>query len=210
MQFSTFTLLFVVTIASLPTKSNAQILSGLFNRLLGRYVGPACDLAQSTLGLEDSFTCECDLDYAGLFRGLTGGVACTTTEERCLVPPDSFCAAGTIDFELAAGLFVDTGFNSNITACFDVESGFPDGLVELDNNICFEFATKGLAFDACTVTIGTATCKECTICPTGVDFKFDCSNVDLESKSAEITINGPAITDCIGLSAIPVPTNITV
>jgi hypothetical protein len=209
MQFGTFTLLFVVTIASLPTKSNAQILTRLFNIFLRPVVPRACDLAQKTLGLESIATCECDLEYVGIFQGLTGGVGCTTSEERCLVPPDKFCATGTVDFALKAGVFVDTGFNSNITACFKVKSGFPTGIVSLAEDICFEFSTKGLGFDACTVTIGTGTCQKCEICDSGTDFKFDCANIDLETSSNEITINGPTITDCIGLSAVPIPTNIT-
>ena len=202
MQFTTSTLLCIVTIASLPIRSDATF-QFLFDRLLSPLVGPACDLAQQTLGLQDTATCTCDLDYQGVFRGFEGDVNCVTTSTRCLVQPDLFCASGTIDFELAAGLFVDTGLNSNITACFDVKSGFPDGIVELDNEVCFEFATKGLAFDACTVTIGTNTCQECTICESGVDFKFNCTNVDLETANADVTIPGPATATCLGLSAVP-------
>ena len=206
MQFTTSTLLFIVTIASIPTPSEA-VFKFLFNTLLRPLVGPACDLAQEAIGLEGTATCDCDLSYEGIFRGFSGDVGCKTTQRRCLVPPNLFCADGTIDFELSAGLFVDTGLNSNVTACFTVESGFPDGIVELDNNICFEFATKGLAFDACTVTIGSGVCQECKICETGVDFKFNCSNIDLETASTSIKIDGPAIANCIGLSAIP--TNFT-
>jgi hypothetical protein len=120
-----------------------------------------------------------------------------------LVQPDKFCASGTIDFELAAGVFIPTGLNSNVTACFDVKSGFPEGIVKLDNEICFEFATKGLGFDVCTVTIGTNTCQECTVCDSGTDFKFNCTNIDLETENADVNIPGPVIETCIGLSAIP-------
>ena len=210
MQFSTYTLLFIVTIASLPTKSNAQILSRLFNVLLRPLVGPACDLAQSTLGLDGVADCACDLSYAGLFRGFRGEVACLTDTLRCLVPPDKFCASAKVDFELAAGVFVDTGFNSNITACFKVDSGLPNGIVKLVDEICFEFSTKGLAFDACTVKIGKETCQKCQICESGTDFTFDCGNIDLEKAQDSVTIPGPNVTNCIGLSAVPIPTNITV
>jgi hypothetical protein len=206
MQFTASTLFFIVTIASIPTRSEAT-LKFLFDALLSPLVGPACDLAQEQLGLQNTATCDCSLDYQGIFRGFLGEVNCKTTQQRCLVQPDLFCADGTIKFELAAGLFVDTGLNSNVTACFNVKSGFPDGIVSLADELCFEFATKGLALDACTVTIGTSTCQECTICESGVDFKFNCTNVDLETANNDITIAGPAISTCLGLSAIP--TNVT-
>lgn len=207
MQFTTSTLLFIVAIASIPTRSEA-IFGFLFETLLNPLVGRACELAQDQLGLQDTATCTCDLGFEGLFRGFVGDVNCETTERRCLVQPDLFCADGTIEFDLKAGLFVDTGLNSNVTACFDVKSGFPEGIVELDNIICFEFATKGLKFDACTVNIGDDTCQSCEICDSGVDFKFNCTNVDLETANADIKIDGPAISTCLGLSAIP--TNVRV
>lgn len=206
MQFSTSTLLFFVTIASIPIRTEAT-LSFLFNTLFSPLVDRACNLAQASLGLQETATCECDLNYQGIFQGFAGAVVCTTTERRCLVQPDLFCADGTIDFDLKAGLFVPTGLNSNVTACFDVESGFPEGIVELDNSVCFEFAAAGLAlaFDACTVTIGSGTCQSCEICESGTDFKFNCTNIDLETANDNIKIDGPAIATCVGLSAVPTP-----
>ena len=149
--------------------------------------------------------CDCDLSYQGIFRGFKGEVACKT-KSQCFVPPSSFCATGDIEFDLAAGLFVETGLDSNITACFNVTDGFPNFLgtfLELDNLFCFQFKPKGLKLDECSVKIGEKDCNSCVVCDSDVDFKFDCSNIDLESKNGNVTILGPNITTCIGLSAIP-------
>ena len=209
MQFTTSTLLFIVTIASIPTPSEA-VFKFLFNTLLRPLVGPACDLAQEALGLEGTANCDCDLSYQGIFRGFKGEVVCDTDIPQCFLPPDLFCATAELKFQLAAGLFVDTGLNSNISACFDVKSGFPDltvPIADFDNEFCFQFSPKGLELDKCSVQISSKACTSCEICESGVDFKFNCSNIDLEKKSEVITVPGPEITKCIGLSAIP--TNFT-
>jgi hypothetical protein len=207
MQFTTSTFFFALTIASFPIATEGTF-KFLFNNLFGGVVDQACDLAQSQLGLEEAFKCSCDLSYAGLFRGFDGNVDCTTTTERCLVPPSFYCASGGVGFALKAGIFVPTGLNSNITACFTVKSGLPADVASIDE-ICFEFSTVGLGFDKCSVTVGNAACKSCTICDTKRDFKFDCSNINLPViKNSTFTLPGPNISDCIGFSSIPLP-NVT-
>lgn len=159
-------------------------------------------MAQDALNLTAA-DCECDLSYQGIFRGFTGGVDCVTTKDQCLQPPGEFCASGNITFDLAAGLFIETGLKSNITACFDVDEEtspipVPGGI----GAICAKFSTAGLALDKCSITIGTESCGNCTVCQSGTDFKFDCSNIDLEKNSAIVTIPGPKTETCIGLSAV--------
>ena len=202
MQFSTATLFFIGTIASFATNTEAQLFGNLINRLLSPLVSSGCEVAQDALNLTAA-ECDCALTYGGLFRGFTGGVDCVTTAPQCLQPPDEFCASGNITFDLAAGLFVETGLKSNITACFKVnETSIPGGelLVGGIGDICAEFSTAGLELDECSITIGTEACDICTVCPSGTAFLFDCSNIDLEKNVPLITIPGPKTETCIGLA----------
>jgi hypothetical protein len=177
----------------------------LFGSFLSLFVTSGCDTAQRELGLSDIATCGCGLVHQGLFQGFAGGVDCTTNEIRCLVPPAQYCASGTINYELTAGIFTTVGINSNVSACFDVESGFPAGVNKLDGKICFEFSTNDFKFDKCTVAIGEEKCTKCDICSNGLDFTFDCSNIRLETESTMTSVNGPNVTECLGFSTLPIP-----
>ena len=200
MQFSTATLFFIGTIASFATNTEAQLFGNLINRLLSPLVSSGCEVAQDALNLTAA-ECDCALTYGGLFRGFTGGVDCVTTAPQCLQPPDEFCASGNITFDLAAGLFVETGLKSNITACFDVdEATLPVPVSGEVGTVCAEFSTAGLELDECSITIGTEACAICTVCPSGTAFLFDCSNIDLEKNVPLITIPGPKTETCIGLA----------
>jgi hypothetical protein len=184
-----------------PT-AEAQLLSSLFNLLFRPFIQSACDLATSSLGIDSTLDCGCDVLYKGLFQGFSGDVVCSLANPRCLVPPNLYCATGSIDASLEGRIFGNTGLNSNIDACFDVKSGLPNDVLSVPD-ICFSFVPKGLKLASCSVSVGTTPCNSCEICASGVDFKFNCSNVDLVPDTNIIFVPGPAFDSCIGLSLIP-------
>jgi hypothetical protein len=200
MRFSVYSCILLSTWVVHPTE--AQLVVTLFNVLFRPFIQSACDLATSTLGIDSTLDCSCDVRYKGPFQGFSGDVGCILDPPRCLVPPDLYCATGSIDAGVEAGLFSGTDFGTDIEACFDVKSGLPKDVLSIPD-ICFKFVPDGLKLSSCTVSVGTAQCTSCEICASGVDFKFDCSNVDLVPESDLIFVPGPAITSCIGLSLIP-------
>ena len=159
-----------------------------------------CDTTQSELGLDDSLDCTCNAVSLGLFQGVDGTISCTLPEPRCLLPPSLYCAEGAIDIAIGGGLFSQTAIEADINACFQVDSGLPGGIASIDD-ICFNFVPDGLRLESCTASIGAVECQDCTICDSGVDFTFDCSNVDI--LPGTFSLPGPKITTCIGLSLIP-------
>ena len=204
MQFSVTatTLFFMGTIASFATNTDAQVINELFYRVLTAYVNPACEAVQDALNLTYT-NCECAVSFGGLFRGSTGNVECVNTNRRCLQPPDEFCASGNVNFLLTAGIFVKTVIKSNITACYNVdEATLPIPVSGDVGTVCAEFSTAGFALDQCSITIGTESCATCTVCPSGADFKFDCSNIDLEKNASLGTVPGPQTETCIGFTSV--------
>ena len=183
----------------------SSLFSQLLNAVLQPFVQGVCETTQTELGLDGTVDCTCDATSRGLFQGIDGTVSCTLPEPRCLLPPSLYCADGEIDISVAGGLFTQTAIEADINACFQVDSGLPGGVASIDD-ICFNFVPSGLQLDSCTATIGSVDCQSCTICESGVDFTFDCSNIDI--LPGAFRLPGPKITTCLGLSLIP--TNSTV
>ena len=178
--------------------------SGLFTQLLNAFARPVlqevCDLTLAELGLDTAIDCTCNATYRGLFLGADGSIGCTLSEPRCLIPPDTYCATGEVNVTAGGGLFTDTAIESDISACFEVDSGLPGGIASIED-LCFVFVPSGLSLASCNASIGGVECDSCTICDSGVDFTFDCSNIDL--LPGVFTFPGPKISNCIGLSLIP-------
>jgi hypothetical protein len=180
--------------------SGQNLFTQLLNSILSPIVDGVCDTTQTQLGLGDNVDCACDAELKGLFKGVEGAVSCTLPEPRCLLPPSLYCATGDIDINVSGGLFSNTAIAADIKGCFQVDSGLPFGIANI-NDICFTFVPKGLRLQSCTATIGDVQCDSCEICDSGVDFKFDCSNVDILPGS--LRLPGPKISTCLGLSLIP-------
>jgi hypothetical protein len=199
MSISTFTAFLILL---LPTLVVGQ--SGLFNQLLNAFLQPVvqgvCATTQTELGLDGTLDCTCNAQSLGLFRGVDGNITCTLPEPRCFVPPSLYCADGTIDVSVSGGIFTQTAIETDITGCFQVDSGFPGGIASIDD-ICFNFVPNGLSLETCTASVGGAECQNCTICDSGIDFTFDCSNIDI--LPGVLRLPGPKVTTCLGLSLIP-------
>jgi hypothetical protein len=214
MKFLTITIfLFQATI--FPTGSVVgqslfnQLLTAILNQLLGPVTQTACDTTQESLGIDDTIDCTCDVSLRGIFQGFDGSMTCTLAEERCLIPPSLYCATGELGIDIGGGLFSNTDIESNIDACFQVDSGLPGGLLSIED-ICFSFVPDGLSLESCTASIGSTQCTNCTICESGVDFKFDCTNVVLIPGilGSPPLLRAPKIDTCLGLSLIPTNTTL--
>ena len=186
----------------LPTTVVGQddIFTRLLNALLQPVVGRVCDTAQTELGLDGIVDCTCNATSRGFFRGVDGTVSCTLPEPRCLLPPSLFCADGVIEVSVGGGLFSQTALTSDITGCFQVNGGLPEDLASIEE-ICFNFVPSGFMLESCSATIGGVDCLSCTICESGRDFIFDCSNIDI--LPGPFRLQGPRSTTCIDLSLVP-------
>lgn len=202
MRISVSTAITSAIILALPAVVKGQ--SSLFNQLLNAFLQPVaqgvCDTTQTELGLDGTLDCTCDAKFLGLFLGVDGTVSCTLPEPRCFVPPSLYCADGSVEISVAGGIFTQTAIEADITGCFQVDSGLPGGVASIDD-ICFNFVPNGLQLESCTATIGGTECQSCTICDSGIDFTFDCSNIDV--LPGAFRLPGPKITTCLGLSLIP-------
>jgi hypothetical protein len=196
-----FTASTILVMSVFPTVTVQAFFGGFFINLLFRpLIQGACDDVQDALGLGAVFDCRCDASYKGLFQGISGMVGCALTgPARCLVPPNLYCATGDVDATVKASLFSNAGVTSDVTASFKVLSGLPQNVTSFDIN--FNFMSNGLKFSDCDVAILNTTCNDCTICASGLDFKFNCSNVDLLPNSPLPSVPGPVV-DCIGLSLV--------
>ena len=191
-------------ILALPSVVKGQSTGSLFNQLLNAFLQPVtqgvCETTQTELGLDGTLDCTCNTTFLGLFKGIDGSIRCTLPEPRCLLPPSLYCADGNIDISVSGGLFTQTAIEADITGCFQVDSGLPGGIASIDD-ICFSFVPSGLQLESCTASIGGTECESCTICESGIDFTFDCSNIDI--LPGALRLPGPKITTCLGLSLIP-------
>jgi hypothetical protein len=196
------TLLLASLCVVFPNEAQGQLLRDFFNSLFSPLIQRGCRVVETALGLgsNSSVACLCDLTFAGLFQGFDGELQCSSTTPRCLVG-NLYCATGNIDVGVQGGLFTGSAIDSNATACFNVKSGLPSGVLSVDD-ICLSFKAKGLKLTNCTAVLGAQQCKSCTICASGVDFKFDCSNVDL-APGPLFVVPGPKLDNCFGLSLVP-------
>jgi hypothetical protein len=190
-----FTASLVLVLSLFPAVMVEGTLSLLFNLLFRPVIQNACESSTAALGLE-ALKCGCDVEFLGLFKGVAGDITCATTNSTCF-DGGSYCAKGTVNASIAASLFSGASLDGDIKGCFTINTGI-DPQVLTDPEICLTFVPKGLALNTCTAAINGVTCNECKVCSPGTAFTFNCSNVDL-LPDPSITINGPAISTCIGL-----------
>jgi hypothetical protein len=200
----------LIVAAVIVPSANGLLFRFIFGLFLQPLLNTACNLAQTSLKLENNTDCKCTGEYKGLGQGFAGDVKCTIKQSPCLIPPNSFCVKGSLGAGLSFGFIGGTGIKGNLTGCFKVDS-LPQNVVSI-SDFCLTFVPKGLKLGSCTARIGTEGCKSCSICDKGTDFKFDCSNVDLLNKPPLPMIPGPKIENCIGLGligALPLPNTTT-
>jgi hypothetical protein len=205
----------LVLAAVIVQSADGFLIRFFVNLFLQPLLDTACTAAQTTLKLENNTNCACTGEYLGVGRGFDGDVKCSLRTSPCLIQPNDFCVNGALGAGLAFGFSGGAKLDTNIEGCFNVTNNSPLlSAVGNINNFCLTFIPSGLKLKNCTAKIGATPCRSCEVCPTGVDFKFDCSNVDLYTKTdfPNLFIPGPNFQSCIGLGlvgGIPGPRNIT-
>jgi hypothetical protein len=187
-----------------PTQAQS-LLEVLLSPFLNLAASSTCSTIQDIFfnSSEAAIECECDASFT-LIDGIEVGVLCGNANEICLLQ-NSFC--GTSTFSVDYG--IRTGLGSG-EACLKFDTlipGLPPALVNLINipELCIKgTADRGLRFGECSVTIGDTECQECTVCSSGLDVTFDCSNANLNPiGSGVLKIPGPKVTQCLGIGLVP-------
>jgi hypothetical protein len=142
--------------------------------------------------------CKCE----GKFNESLGGrLVCQTDRQNCLVrkPVEIYC--GDVDFVID---FTAVQGPTNFKGCLEIQGNIPEDLTAGDfPPVCAKAVPYGrnLTFKSCEITWGNEPCKSCEVCSSKRDFKFDCSNVDINPSNipGDTVVEGPTIQSCQGL-----------
>lgn len=143
--------------------------------------------------IDFGFDCTCDTSFSWTSI-LTGEVNCTYAESVCL-DGTPLCGVPSLraNFTLLGG--------SNFAqACFNLEQDI------LFENICISGksdSSNPLSLSECNVHYGDEPCKSCTVCDSGREVSFDCTNVNVNSIAPNLVfIPGIKIDSCIGAGLV--------
>ena len=176
----------------------------LLGPLLNTAASTACATGQQALGLATTTTCTCVGQLAS--GKITAQLDCKLKNDICL-NGTKFCGQTEVSADFGAGIRGGTGLSASAKACFNVTSGFPPQVISLPGAICITAVPgPGLKLKSCSVDIGTTPCESCTVCSSGVDIKFNCTNVDVGGSFVPFFVPGPNVQTCVGLSLIPTNT----
>lgn len=189
----------------------SDLFSDILNPLIDVLARSTCQYVQSTAinsdeALIDYINCDCSASFSRV-NGMAVNAFCALTEAICLDPIERiFC--GTTNIE------ADYRRKTNklqTTACLEIDTGLS---IEIDGEkpeipeICLSAQSTVLAqrnvfrIDTCTIRIASRKCQSCTICETGKDVKFDCSNIQLDTLLGNNAIPGPVLDTCVGIGFI--------
>lgn len=196
-----FTASLILAVSLFPAVKVEGTLNFLFNLLFRPFIQNACTAGTEALGL-DGLTCQCDVEFIGLFQGVEGDVSCGVPS-TCFGDP-SVCATGNVEASLAASLFSGVGLDGDVSGCLNVTT-INGTTVPSSPGICLTFTADGLALDGCTATVNSSPCTSCDVCSGGTSFKFNCSNVNLLPPDGVPDLYLPAVTTCLGLDLASSP-----
>jgi hypothetical protein len=181
-----------------------NLLNTLLGPLLNTAASTACAAGQQALGLATTTTCTCDGQLMG--GKITAQLDCKLTTPICL-NGTKLCGQTEVSADFGAGIRGGTGLSASAKACLTVTSGFPLQIISLPGPICVTGVPgPGFKLKSCSVDIGTTPCQSCTVCNSGVDIKFNCTNVNLYTGNLPLSVPGPNVQTCVGLSLIPTNT----
>lgn len=165
------------------------LFSGVHAGLLGRKL--ICDplLNQIDFGFE----CTCDASFR-LRSILTGEVNCTYADSVCL-ESTPICGVPSI-----SASFTLLGGSNDAQACFNLDRDI------LFDSICVSGksdSSNPLILSECKVRYDDEPCKSCTVCESGREVSFDCSNINVNSIAPNLKfIPGIKVDSCIGAGVI--------
>ena len=190
-------------------------LSNLFSDILNPFVDvlarSTCQYLQSTAinrdeALIDYINCDCSASFTRT-NGMVVNAFCALNEAICLDPTERiFCGTTNIEAD-----FQRKTNKLKTTACLETDTGLSieiDGQSPQIPEICLSAQSTVLAqrsvfrIDTCTIRIASRKCQSCTICDSGKDLKFDCSNIQLDTLIGNTAIPGPVLNTCVGIGFI--------
>lgn len=142
---------------------------------------------------EDDFDCDCNADF-----DLTADLSCTTTDDGVCLLGDLFCGSGFLNGTLA----VDSGgFAGGLSTCLKLDAGLPlpDDFDFDQYELCIAASSDdlfSLSLDTCEASFNGESCATCEICPSGVSFTLDCTNVNISPLGDFIPFQGPMLDLC--------------
>jgi hypothetical protein len=143
--------------------------------------------------IDFGFDCTCDTSYS-LTSILTGEVNCTYADSVCL---ENTPLCGVPSLSANFTLF---GGSNYAQACFNLDQDI------LFDNICISGksdSSNPLTLSECNVHYGDEPCKSCTVCESGREVSFDCTNINVNSIAPKLLfIPGIKIDSCIGAGVI--------
>lgn len=154
-------------------------LGGLINNCIA---GPKCDEGLDHLGLSDQ-NCGCiaDVESGPLF--CVKGVASCSSGVFCI--QDDLCGDAKMSMTFGDNGDLDRGtelYSYFLTTIPDV---YEIRIVAQPKN---DDVTASNTFESCSAAIDGTGCQNCSICPDGISFTFDCSDA---------IASGPVVDDCL-------------
>lgn len=189
----------------------SNLFSDIFNPFIDGVARSTCQYVQSTAingdeALTEYINCDCTASF-NRANGMVVHAFCALTEAICLDPTEKiFCGTTNIEAD-----FRRKTNKLGTTACLEIDTGLS---IEIDGEqpqipeICLTAQSTVLAqrsvfrIDTCTIRIASRRCQSCTICDTGKDLKFDCSNIQLNPLFGNEAIPGPVLDTCVGIGFI--------
>jgi hypothetical protein len=139
--------------------------------------------------IDSGFDCTCDSTFS-LTSILSSEVNCTYFESICL-ENTPLCGVPSLQAE-----FTLLGGSNSAEACFDLEDD------TIFKNICIagtSNSTSPLRLSECNVFYGDEPCESCTVCESGREVTFDCSNININPIAPNLVfVPGIAVDTCIG------------
>lgn len=139
--------------------------------------------------IEQEFDCLCD---AGIGSSTIANlkVNCTYSESLCL-ENELLCGTPTLSAQ-----FNLRGESNKAEACFELEND------KLFKNICINGKSDNrtpLKLNECSVHYGDELCNSCTVCESGKEVTFDCSNININPLMSNLLfVPGLKVDRCFG------------
>lgn len=129
-----------------------------------------------------------------------GSLKCQNDDKNiCVIrgPVPLYCGNAELDVDFNARRGA-----TKIVGKMNVLSGLPEGVSggELPEITATIIPENGLdfTFKSCEIKFDKTKCASCTVCDNKRDFKFNCSNINVNPTAGGIPVEGPALTECEG------------
>ena len=168
----------------------------------------ACTIVDNALGFEFE-DCSCNFNGFALKGTLTGESECAFREPVCVLPNNTLCATNAGIFSsFPAGFFQVPNTTTTLYTRFDFTDavGIFPGKNSFSVKVSF-YERNGFELGKeCSIEVPqfVETCTSCTVCDSGKDFRYDCSNIIFpEVNYSTATFPKYSNNTCRGLNFMP-------